>query len=78
MRSVTRSRDGSQGAVWRRDVACGSNAQLALVRALTTLPTGRGQVWSLGVSHDDGCPALTGGMPACTCELVQLEARQAA
>jgi len=63
----------------RREVACGGNPQLALVRALETLPIGRGQVSSLGVSHDDGCPSLTaGGMPACTCEVVHLEARQAA
>lgn len=63
----------------RREVACGPDPELALVRALRDLPIHAGQIWSIGVAHDDGCPALEqGGMPACTCELVWLEARRAA
>lgn len=71
---------GTSSNVWRREVACGVDPAGALVRALVELRAGRaGQVWSVGVAHDDGCPSLEqGGMPACTCELVWLEARRAA
>lgn len=70
----------SSSAVYRREVACGVDPAGAVVRALEEFRTVlAGQVWSIGVGHDDGCPSLTGGgMPACTCELVRLEARRAA
>ena len=49
-----------------------------LLRALETVPIRDGQVWGLGVGHDDSCSSLDGGgMPACTCEIVRLEARRA-
>ena len=69
---------GERSSIWRREVVCGGNPQLALVRALETLPGSRDHVWSFGVGHDDGCPALAEGMARCTSELVWLEARQAA
>ncbi len=70
----------TSGAVYRRDVACGVDPTAALLQAVSELRAARaGQVWDLGVSHDDGCPSLEGGgMPACTCEIVRLEARRAA
>jgi hypothetical protein len=65
--------------VYRRDVACGVDPRSALTRALLELPVSRGEVWTVGVGHDDGCPSLEGGgMPACTCEIVGVEARRAA
>lgn len=70
---------GTAAAVWRREVACGIDPTRALVHALRELPVHGGQVWSLGVGHDDGCPAIdTGPKAACTCEIVRLEARRAA
>jgi hypothetical protein len=71
---------GTSSTVWRREVVCGVDPAGAVVRALAEFrPIRAGQVWSIGVCHDDGCPSLErGGMPACTCELVRLEARRAA
>jgi hypothetical protein len=65
---------------WRREIACGNDPVEALLAAVDELrQVGRGEVWRIGVAHDNGCPALDGaGMPACTCELIQLEARRAA
>ena len=70
---------GTSASTWRRE-ACGTDPTAALVRALAEFRAIRaGEVWSVGVGHDDGCPAIErGGMPACTCELVRLEARRAA
>jgi hypothetical protein len=61
-------------------IACGNDPARALIRALAEFRAIRaGEVWSIGVGHDDGCPSLNhGGMPACTCELVRLEAKRAA
>jgi hypothetical protein len=78
MRTLPRSSDGSHGAVWRREVACGGDPQRALVRALGSSPVRRGEIWSFVIHHDDGCPAFEHGMNACSCEIVGLEARQAA
>jgi hypothetical protein len=66
--------------LWRRDLACGIDPAGALSRALAELHAVRaGQVWSVGIGHDDGCPALSGrSMSSCTCELVRLDARRAA
>jgi hypothetical protein len=70
---------GTSTDVYRRDVACGADPTSALVRALDNLPVHAGHVWSVGVGHDDECPSLVGGgMDACTCELVRVEARRAA
>jgi hypothetical protein len=71
---------GTSSGVWRREIACGVDPTAALVRALSEFREfRRGEVWSVGVGHDDGCPSLeAGGMPACTCELVRVEARRAA
>jgi hypothetical protein len=67
-------------STWRREIVCGIDPAGSLVRALAEFRAIRaGQVWSVGVHHDDGCPSLeAGGMPACTCEIVHLEARRAA
>ena len=71
---------GTHSPRYRCEVACGVDPTLALVRALTEFRAIRGGgVWNIGVAHDTGCPSLEqGGMPACTCELVRLEARRAA
>ena len=71
---------GTDSTIWRRDIACGIDPTDALVRALAEFRAmRRGEVWSVGVGHDDGCPAIdTGPMAACTCEIVRLEARRAA
>ncbi len=71
---------GTSASTWRREVACGIDPTRALVQALDELRAIRaGQVWRIGVRHDDGCPAIdTGPMAACTCEIVRLEARRAA
>jgi hypothetical protein len=71
---------GTTSNVWRREIACGGDPTGALVHALAEFQLARaGQVWSIGVRHDDGCASLEGGgMPSCTCELVGLEARRAA
>ena len=71
---------GTSSSVWRREVACGIDPAGALVRALAEFRAIRaGEVWRVGVGHDDGCPAIdVGPMAACTCELVRLEARRAA
>ena len=70
---------GTSSSVWRRDIACGVDPARAFVGVLADLPVHAGQVWSIAVRHDDGCPSIErGGMPACTCEIVRLEARRAA
>jgi hypothetical protein len=71
---------GTSSTTWRREIACGVDPTAALLRALDEFrQIRRGQVWSIGIAHDDGCPSLRGaGMPGCTCELVRLEARRAA
>lgn len=70
---------GTAAAVWRREVACGGDPALAIVRALSDLPVGVEEFWRIGVGHDDGCPAVdTGPMTACTCEVLRLEARRMA
>lgn len=64
---------------WRREITTGTDPTRSLVQALTEFRAIRvGQVWTIGVGHDDDCPALEHGMPACTCEIVHLEARRAA
>lgn len=63
--------------VWRREIACGHDPGAALAAAMKEAPIGAGQVWKLAAHHDGGCPSLeAAGMPACTCELVRLEARR--
>jgi hypothetical protein len=71
---------GTTSATYRREIVCGIDPTAAPLQAVSELRDARaGQVWDLGVSHDDGCPSLKGGgMPACTCEIVGLEARRAA
>jgi len=71
---------GTRSNVWRRDIACGGDPTGALVQALAEFRAVRaGHAWNVGIAHDEGCPALkAGGMSACTCEIVQLEARRAA
>jgi hypothetical protein len=71
---------GTSRPIWSREVACGADPAGAVVRALEEFRAVRvGQVWSVGVGHDEGCPALVGGgMAGCTCQLVRLEARRAA
>jgi len=69
----------TSSTTWRREIACGVDPAAALLRALDDFHPPRGEIWRIGVSHDDGCPSLRGaGMRACTCELVRLEARRAA
>lgn len=71
---------GTSSNTWRREIATGVDPTAALVKALAEFRTVRaGHFWRIAVSHDDGCPSLErGGMGACTCELVWLEARRAA
>jgi hypothetical protein len=71
---------GTRSATWRREVACGGDPVGAVVAACGEFrPFRRGDEWSIDVAHDDSCPALDGaGMPACTCEIIQLAARRAA
>jgi hypothetical protein len=75
-----RSRIPGTTSVWRRDIATAGNPTSALVEALKELRAVRtGQVWSVGIGHDAACPSLKdGGIPACTCEIIWLEARRAA
>jgi hypothetical protein len=71
---------GTTSNVWRREIACAGDPTGALVQALAEFRAVRaGHIWSIGVSHDNGCPALEGGgMFSCDCEVVHLEARRAA
>lgn len=60
---------------WSLEIACGIDPAGALVRALEDAPVGAGEIWDIAVHHDAGCPATNGSsMPACTCELVRLDA----
>ena len=72
-----RSPRSGGGRVVRLEVATGGRPVDALARALQVVSV-RGELWRVSVAHDDGCPALAGGLPACTCELVELIARRAA
>jgi hypothetical protein len=69
-----------QPRIWRREIVCGADPRSALARALLQLPVSGGEVWSIGVRHDDGCGSLEPGasMQVCSCEIVELEARRAA
>jgi hypothetical protein len=71
---------GTRSPRWRKEIACGNDPTLALVRALSDLPAAGAGVWSIAVHHDDGCPAFEQGGPmgSCSCELVEIEARRAA
>jgi hypothetical protein len=62
---------------WRLEVATGGDPIAALVRASRQMPRRPG-VWHVDVRHDAGCPASLDGMSACTCEVVEVEARRAA
>jgi hypothetical protein len=42
------------------------------------MPVRRGEVWDVGIGHDDGCPAMRHGMDACDCEIVRVEGRRVA
>lgn len=69
----------SSSSGWKREIATGGDPVGAVVEAWRRLPRRPGGVWTMGISHDDGCPALAGrSMLACTCEIVWLEARRAA
>jgi hypothetical protein len=61
----------------RLEIATGGKPLEVYVAAIRrTIPRGPA-VWSLAISHDDGCPTLTGhGMEACTCEVVWIEPRK--
>jgi hypothetical protein len=77
---VLRDTSRVSGVTFRLEVATGGDPARVLVRAVLALPRRRGEVWTVAVRHDDGCPALDAGGPmaACTCELVELRARRAA
>ena len=76
---MTQTVPDSNELIWRREVVCGGNPRKALVRALAPSPIRNGEIWSFAIQHDVGCPSLNaGGMAACTCEIVGLEARRAA
>jgi hypothetical protein len=65
--------------VYRREVATGLDPEAAIVRALRDLPLQAGELWDVGIGHDDECPSLASRrMDLCTCELVTLNARLAA
>lgn len=66
--------------LWRREVATGGDPAGAVLLTLAEFRAIRaGEAWRVGVAHDAGCPALTGGgLAACSCEIVVLEARRAA
>jgi hypothetical protein len=68
------------GEVWSRDIVIGGRPVEALAAALTDddIPVGAGEVWDLGIGHDDGCPAAKHGMHACDCEIVSLRATRLA
>lgn len=61
------------------DVATGNDPTAAVGAAMLAF-TGRPQVFNIGVAHDDGCPSVekNAGMPACTCEIVQIHVRRVA
>ncbi len=71
---------GTRSHTWRRAVFTGNDPTAALLRAIQELQeVKRGQIWSVGVAHDDECPAVdVGPMSACTCEIVELTAKRAA
>lgn len=62
------------------DVATGGDPLRALLAAARALTGGETQLVTLGIGHDDGCPCVEAclPMPACTCEVVRLEARRIA
>ena len=79
--SHRRSSIPGTSTIYRREVACGIDPTRAIVQALAEFRAVRaGHIWSVDVQHDDGCPSLKAGgtMGACSCEIVQLEARRAA
>jgi hypothetical protein len=63
----------------RIEIATGGRPVEAYVAAmLNTIPRGP-RIWSVEVSHDDGCPTLNShGMDACTCEVIWIEPRKVA
>ncbi len=65
--------------VLRLEVATGGRPVEALLAALASCVLPRGEVWTIAVHHDDGCPATPAGpMARCTCEIVELVPRRAA
>jgi hypothetical protein len=74
-------RNGDTWHVWRLDVVVAGdpigrlNEAIGALSDLHLIPAGA--IWSVSVGHDDGCPVDEGGMSACTCEVVHLEARRA-
>jgi hypothetical protein len=87
---VTVSRSGSPAFRRRRDetirrvtkleVATAGDPTVAVMRASAAWwRIDGGGVNKVTISHDDGCPCLhRRGLPACTCEIIGLEARRVA
>ncbi len=70
---------GTRSPRWRREVAVAGNPVGNLTAALLEMPVHRGEVWDVGIAHDDGCPALRWQrLDACDCEIVELKARRVA
>jgi hypothetical protein len=69
----------SPGRSFRVEVATGGDPVGALARATRALPIRRGEVWTLSIAHDVGCPTLdAGALAMCTCEVVDVRGRRAA
>ena len=68
------------GDIWRREIFIGGRPVEALTAALTEddIPVRAGEIWDLGIGHDDGCPAMKYGQHACDCEVVHLTATRLA
>lgn len=63
---------------WRRTIATGGRPVEAVCAALAEV-RGPAGIWPTIVRHDAGCPCLHGhSLPACDCELVELESRRVA
>ncbi len=57
----------------------GGNPIRNVTKAMLEMPAVRGQVWTIAIAHDDGCPAISQQrLDACDCEVVELTAERVA
>ena len=62
-----------------RRVVIGGHPVRAVTKALLSMPAGKGQVWEIGIAHDEGCGAVRHQrLDACDCEIVEITAERRA
>ncbi len=70
---------GTRAPRYRREIATAGDPVASLTTAMLEMPVRPGEIWDLGIGHDDGCPALRWQrLDACDCEIVSLDGRRVA